>query len=180
MTYPIRPNDRLQIEDCILDGEVCALDDHQMPSFAALQAALSENQSENPVFFAFDLLIVGTEDLRPLALTDRKARLKSLLEKAPDSIRYVEHFESTADTVLLSACKMHLEGIVSKKLDAAYASGRSGGWVKAKCRTGHEVVLGGSRNRTRCSGRLLAMENPSRSLTLRITMRRSGTGCCLT
>ena len=65
-----------------------------MPSFAALQAALSENQSENLVFFAFDLLVEGKEDLRPLALVDRKARLSSLLEKAQaaDSIRYVAHF----------------------------------------------------------------------------------------
>jgi bifunctional non-homologous end joining protein LigD len=134
-----------RLPDCILDGEVCALDPDQMPSFAALQAALSENQSENLVFFAFDLLVEGKEDLRPLALADRKARLQSLVEnaRAGDSIRYVAHFESTADTVLLSACKMHLEGIVSKKLDAPYSSGRSGSWTKAKCRAGHEVVLGG-------------------------------------
>jgi bifunctional non-homologous end joining protein LigD len=133
------------LPDCIIDGEICALDRAQMPSFAALQAALSENDTHNLVFFAFDLLVEGKEDLRPLALADRKARLESLLQKseASDSIRYVAHFESTADTVLLSACKMHLEGIVSKRLDAPHASGRSGGWTKAKCRAGHEVVLGG-------------------------------------
>jgi bifunctional non-homologous end joining protein LigD len=134
-----------RLPDCIIDGEVCALDKDQMPSFAALQTALSENRSENLVFFAFDLLVQGKQDLRPLALADRKARLESLLQKADagDLIRYVAHFESTADTVLLSACKMHLEGIVSKRLDAPHASGRSGGWTKAKCRAGHEVVLGG-------------------------------------
>jgi bifunctional non-homologous end joining protein LigD len=133
------------LPDCILDGEVCALDHDQMPSFAALQAALSDKQSENLVYFAFDLLVAGKEDLRPLALADRKSRLESLLKEAhvSDSIRYVAHFESTADTVLLSACKMHLEGIVSKRLDAKYTSGRSGDWTKAKCRAGHEVVLGG-------------------------------------
>jgi len=133
------------LPDCIIDGEICALDKDQMPSFAALQTALSENQSENLVLFAFDLLVEGQEDLRPLALADRKSRLEQLLQKADpgDSIRYVAHFESTADTVLLSACKMHLEGIISKRLDAPYASGRSGGWTKAKCRAGHEVVLGG-------------------------------------
>ena len=133
------------LPDCILDGEVCALDQGQMPSFAALQAALSENQSDNLVFFAFDLLVEGKVDLRNLPLADRKARLASLLDEASagDSIRYVEHFESTADTVLLSACKMHLEGIVSKRLAAPYVSGRAGNWTKAKCRAGHEVVLGG-------------------------------------
>ncbi len=134
-----------RLPDCILDGEVCALDHDQMPSFAALQLALSENSSENLVFFAFDLLVDGSKDLRRLPLSDRKARLERLLAKADldASMRYVAHFESTADTVLLSACKMHLEGIVSKKLDAPYVSGRSGAWTKAKCRAGHEVVLGG-------------------------------------
>jgi bifunctional non-homologous end joining protein LigD len=134
-----------RLPDCILDGEVCALDKEQMPSFAALQTALSEDKSDDLVFFAFDLLVEGKQDLRPLPLSERKERLKALLKKAklPDTIRYVEHFESTADTVLLSACKMHLEGIVSKRLDAPYTSGRSGGWTKAKCRAGHEVVLGG-------------------------------------
>ncbi len=132
------------LPDCILDGEVCALVNN-LPSFAALQAALSEGESDTLVFFAFDLLITGQEDCRPLPLTTRKARLKSLLEEADPGakIRYVEHFESTADTVLLSACKMDLEGIISKRLDAPYVSGRSGGWTKAKCRAGHEVVLGG-------------------------------------
>ncbi len=55
----------------------------------------------------------------------------------------MQHFESTAESVLLSACKMELEGIVSKRLDSPYVSGRSGNWTKAKCRAGHEVVLGG-------------------------------------
>ena len=133
------------LPDCIIDGEICALDHNHVPSFAVLQAALSENQSGALVFFAFDLLAQGKEDLRPLPLAERKRRLEALLGQANpgESIRYVAHFESTADTVLLSACKMHLEGIVSKRLDAPYASGRSGNWTKAKCRAGHEVVLGG-------------------------------------
>jgi bifunctional non-homologous end joining protein LigD len=58
-------------------------------------------------------------------------------------VRYVEHFETAGDAVLDSACRMHLEGIVSKELDAPYRSGRAGSWVKAKCRAGHEVVIGG-------------------------------------
>jgi len=134
-----------RLPNCILDGEICALDAEQMPSFSALQTALSESRSENLIFFAFDLLVERTDDVRPLPLAVRKQRLEALLHKANpgDAIRYVAHFESTADTVLLSACKMHLEGIVSKRLEAPYTSGRSGGWTKAKCRAGHEVVLGG-------------------------------------
>jgi bifunctional non-homologous end joining protein LigD len=164
-----------KLPDCILDGEVCALGHDQMPSFAALQAALSEKQSENLVFFAFDLLVAGQEDLRPFALVDRKARLQSLLKKAKtgDSIRYVAHFESTADTVLLSACKMHLEGIVSKRLDAPYVSGRSSSWTKAKCRAGQEVVLGGWTTKAGGIRSLLAGVNRDGNL---IYVGRIGTG----
>jgi bifunctional non-homologous end joining protein LigD len=133
------------LPDCILDGEVCALGKDNMPSFPALQAALSEGRSDDLVFFAFDLLVEGKEDCRELPLTTRKARLKEFLEEADpgDSIRYVEHFESGGNEVWLSACKMNLEGIVSKRLDAPYVAGRHGGWTKAKCRGGQEVVLGG-------------------------------------
>ena len=133
------------LPDCILDGEICAVDKNNMPSFAALQAALAEERSEGLVFFAFDLLVEGNEDCRELPLTTRKARLKALLEEAGDdaTFRYVEHFDSTGNEVWLSACKMDLEGIVSKRLDAPYVSGRNGGWTKAKCRAGIEVVVGG-------------------------------------
>jgi bifunctional non-homologous end joining protein LigD len=97
------------------------------------------------VFFAFDMLVEGNEDCRELPLTTRKERLKALLEEADpgDTIRYVEHFDTTGNEVWLSACKMELEGIVSKRPDAPYVSGRNGGWTKAKCRAGFEVVLGG-------------------------------------
>ena len=68
------------------------------------------------------------------------------LDAAPDAsgrIRFVEHFESGGDAVLASACRMHLEGIISKRLDAPYRSGRSETWTKAKCRGGQEVVIAG-------------------------------------
>ena len=58
-------------------------------------------------------------------------------------VRYVEHFESGGDAVLKSACRMSLEGIVSKQAAASYASGRMDSWTNAKCRAGHEVVIGG-------------------------------------
>jgi bifunctional non-homologous end joining protein LigD len=137
--------DARDLPDCLIDGEVVALTHNDIPSFAALQAALAEESSENLIFFAFDLLFQGREDLRRLPLDERKHRLEKLLTDADISerIRYVQHFESRADTVLHSACKMELEGIVSKRLDSPYVSGRSGNWTKAKCRAGHEVVLGG-------------------------------------
>ena len=130
----------------MIDGEIVALDHNGAPHFSTLQAALSDGRSENLIFFAFDLLFADGEDLRALPLGERKARLKQLLDarKGKDrQIRYVQHFESGGDAVLQSACKLELEGIISKKLDAPYRSGRSDSWTKAKCRAGHEVVLGG-------------------------------------
>jgi bifunctional non-homologous end joining protein LigD len=133
------------LPDCLIDGEVVALDERGLPSFGALQAALSENRSEDLVFFAFDLLFEGREDLRALPLADRKVRLETLLKARGVSHRlhYVAHLVSNAQSVYSSACKMGLEGIVSKQLDAPYRSGRSGSWLKTKCRAGQEVVIGG-------------------------------------
>jgi bifunctional non-homologous end joining protein LigD len=134
----------IRLPDCLIDGEVVALDSRGVPSFAALQAALSADKSEDLVFFAFDLLFEKRVDLRATPLAERKARLEQLLEGAPgEHIRYVRHLESRGDAVFESACKMGLEGIVSKRLDAPYSSGRGDSWRKAKCRAGHEVVLGG-------------------------------------
>jgi bifunctional non-homologous end joining protein LigD len=133
------------LPDCLIDGEIVGFDRNRLPNFAALQAALAAGTSDKLTFFAFDLLFAGREDLRPLTLNERKGRLKEILDaaKIADRIRYVEHFESRAEGLLLSACKAQLEGIVSKRIDAPYESGRAGFWTKAKCRAGQEVVLGG-------------------------------------
>ncbi|MBO9135884.1 DNA ligase D (plasmid) [Rhizobium sp. B230/85] len=133
------------LPDGIIDGEIAALDSHGAPDFVALQAALSEGKTENLVFFAFDLLFDGEEDMRDRLLSERKIRLKKVMDKAkPDPrIRFVEHFDTGGDAVLRSACQLSLEGIISKKLDAPYHSGRSASWSKSKCRAGHEVVVGG-------------------------------------
>src|SRR5665213_2439553 len=134
------------LADCLIDGEIVALDHNGSPDFAGLQAALADEATDDLIFFAFDLLHEGGADLRDLPLADRKTRLRALLRRlkgrAADRLRFVEHFEMAGEAVLRSACKMSLEGIVSKRLDAPYRSGRSETWTKAKCRAGHEVVLG--------------------------------------
>ncbi len=136
------------LPDCIIDGEAVALDRNGAPDFAALQAALSEERTDNLIYFAFDLLFADGDDLRSLPLEERKNRLHGLLEAthiggSPSPIRYVEHLTAAGDVVLQAACRMSLEGIVSKRLDAPYRSGRAESWTKAKCRGGHEVVIGG-------------------------------------
>ncbi len=130
------------LPDAMLDGEIVAHDAQGAPDFAALQVALSEERTDELVFYAFDLLFEGGSDLREVVLHERKDRLRTLLGKRR-LVRFVEHFETGGDAVLRSACRLSLEGIVSKKLDAPYRSGRTDSWTKAKCRAGHEVVIGG-------------------------------------
>jgi bifunctional non-homologous end joining protein LigD len=133
--------------NAIIDGEVAALDKNGSPDFAALQAALSEERTEDLIFFAFDLMYSDDGDLRKSSLRDRKAALKEYLgaqgQDSSSLIRYVDHFETAGDAVLQSACRMNLEGIISKRLDAPYRAGRIGDWTKSKCRAGQEVVIGG-------------------------------------
>ena len=143
--YPAIAATAGKLPDTIIDGEICALDENGAPDFAALQAALSEGKTDLLVYFAFDLLFEGGEDLRAHPLIERKERLQSLLSKAGDDtrLRFVEHFEDGGEAVLRSACRLSLEGIVSKRGNAPYVSGRMNTWAKSKCRAGHEVVIGG-------------------------------------
>jgi bifunctional non-homologous end joining protein LigD len=133
-----------KLPDCIVDGEVVALDQRGAPDFGALQAALSEGKSERLIYFAFDLLFLDGGDLQHLPLEQRKAHLETMLgAKQSGQIRYTEHFHAPGPQVLDSACKMNLEGIISKRLGESYKSGRAGQWMKTKCRGGQEVVIGG-------------------------------------
>ncbi len=133
------------LPDSIIDGEVVALDANGVSDFSALQAAISEGRSRELIYFAFDLLFEDGEDLRRLPLVERKRRLEAMLgrRRVAPSIKYVEHLAEPGDAVLNSARRLNLEGIVSKRADAAYQSGRTESWMKSKCRAGHEVVIGG-------------------------------------
>jgi bifunctional non-homologous end joining protein LigD len=135
------------LPDALIDGEVVALDAKGDPDFSALQATLSDGKTGNLIFFAFDLLFADEFDLRRSPLSERKQRLQDMLEgrtlRKESLIRYLDHVEAGGEAVWQTACKMSLEGIISKKLGASYQSGRSENWTKTKCRAGHEVVLGG-------------------------------------
>ena len=133
-----------EFEDTILDGEAVAFKHGNVPDFSALQVALHDGAHDKIFFYAFDLLFAGGQDLREKPLQDRKRLLLELVGPGQDQrIRYVEHFTTAGDAVLRSACRMELEGIVSKRLNAPYRSGRSDGWQKAKCRGRQEFVVGG-------------------------------------
>ena len=146
------------LPDCMIDGEAVAVDRDGVPNFSALQAALSEGKSEKLIFYAFDLLFADGEDLRALPLSDRKERLKDLLDGLKGkhaALRYVEHFETSGEDVLKSASRMGFEGIISKKLDDAYRGGRVASWLKTKDRAGQEVVIGGWTSETKSLSSLL-------------------------
>ena len=141
--FPRLIADSATLPNSLIDGEVVAVDKAGSPDFAGLQAALAEEDTDDLIFFAFDLLHANGEDLMGQPLSDRKNRLKALLPPNGDRIRYVEHFTNGGQAVLQSACRMSLEGVISKRLDAPYRSGKGATWTKAKCRAGHEVVIGG-------------------------------------
>jgi bifunctional non-homologous end joining protein LigD len=136
-----------KLPDALIDGEVVALDHERTPNFSTLQAALSESNDGNLIFLAFDLMFLDGEDLRKRPLTERKEQLQSLIEKQSatiqQSIRYVEHFDISGDSMMEAAHRDKLEGVISKRANAPYRSGRTDNWTKAKCRIGHEVVIGG-------------------------------------
>jgi bifunctional non-homologous end joining protein LigD len=133
------------LPDCLIDGEICALDENGLPSFAGLQQALSDGKTEELIFFVFDLLFLEGEDLRAEPLSTRKEMLAHRIAKTKRAahLRYVEHFATSGATFLKSACRANLEGIISKRLDAPYRAGRGDSWTKEKCRGGQEVVIGG-------------------------------------
>ena len=145
--FPELAADAARWPDAVVDGELCALAENHMPDFSALQARISDGHTGDLVYFAFDLLFDGAEDLRKHPLSERKARLQAYIERIPKAararIRYVDHFATTGQAILESACRMDLEGVISKKLDAPYHAGRSTTWLKSKCRGGDEVVIGG-------------------------------------
>jgi bifunctional non-homologous end joining protein LigD len=141
---------RLPVADAILDGEVVVLDIDGTTSFAKLQAAFHEGEKHAEkhilTYFIFDLLHLDGHNLRDAELTKRKALLATLLQFAPDAhpnIRLSEHIESDGSGVFANACRLHAEGIVSKRASAKYSSGRTHDWLKTKCTYDQEFVIGG-------------------------------------
>lgn len=129
----------------VIDGEIVVLDENGHSSFQKLQNALSEGKTNELIFYAFDLLFLKGKDLRNLSLEERKIQLLRLLEDIPknSSLRYSSHLEAQGKELYQEACKLHLEGIVSKKSEGRYTAGRTGDWVKTKCEKRQEVVIGG-------------------------------------
>jgi bifunctional non-homologous end joining protein LigD len=120
---------RLRSRSCIIDGEAVACDHNGVASFDLIR---HQRADENIFLYAFDLIEQNGDDLRRDPLEVRKAALVSVLAKASPRIRFNEHIEGDGPTVFAHACKLGLEGIVSKHKDSVYRSGRSPDWLKMK------------------------------------------------
>ena len=134
----------LGFDSAWLDGEAVVLDSHGVPSFQALQNAFETGSTQHIVFFVFDVPYLNGYDLRDVPLVQRRALARAALEGADERVlRFSEDFEAGVDDLLKSACEMSLEGIIGKRRDSPYRSGRSSAWIKLKCRRRQEFVIGG-------------------------------------
>jgi bifunctional non-homologous end joining protein LigD len=142
----------LKTPDCVIDGEVCALDENGRPSFSAMQQGRTGTAI---VYFVFDLLEVEGEPITGLPLAERRKRLEKLLDRRNKTIRFSESFDD-GEALLGAARQQQLEGIMAKKLDSKYLSGkRTRDWLKIKPHGRQEFVIAGyTRGQGRRAGTL--------------------------
>jgi bifunctional non-homologous end joining protein LigD len=133
------------IQDTWLDGEIVVLDEQGAPDFNALQNALDPgNPTEDILYFLFDLPWCGGYDLRRVPLLGRRELLEQLVAKADDTrLRFSTSFETDAATALATVSRLNFEGVIAKRGDAPYNSGRSDTWLKLKSRQRQEFVICG-------------------------------------
>ena len=121
---------RLRSRSCIIDGEAVCCGDDGRPSFDRIRY---RKYDASVFLYAFDLIELDGDGLRRDPLEVRKATLASVLTKAGPGLRFNEHIEhDDGELVFRHACKMGLEGIVSKRKGSPYRSGRSADWLKMK------------------------------------------------
>lgn len=133
----------IPVGTALIDGELVVETSAGASDFSALQADLSEGRSDRFRFYVFDLLHLDGYDLREVALIKRKELLEKIIGSDSGIISYSGHFEEDGALVLQHACRLSLEGIVSKLRDAPYRAGRSKNWVKSKCSARQEFVVAG-------------------------------------
>jgi bifunctional non-homologous end joining protein LigD len=134
----------LPCKDALIDGEIAFVLPSGVTDFKSLQEHID---TPNPAirYYVFDLIELDNKDLRKLPLSARKEKLKNLMsgKRVSDWLVYSEHFVGDGATVYRGACEAGLEGIISKRADSKYRSGRFKDWLKIKCHHGEEFVIGG-------------------------------------
>jgi bifunctional non-homologous end joining protein LigD len=125
---------RLRVRHAVLDGEAIVQGRNGVADYHALRSELARKSSGRLSYYAFDLLYLDGRDLRSESYVNRKRHLRELLDDAPKTFVYADFIEADAEQVFAQACRMGLEGIVSKRRHAPYRSGRQEAWIKTKCR----------------------------------------------
>ena len=136
---------KLSANAALIDGELVAEGADGHSSFSLLQQDLKAGRHDRMAFYMFDLLHLNGADLKPLSLLTRKGALAALLDGQTGHriLRLSESLTEPGTVLLRHACKMGLEGIVSKLADAPYRSGRGRDWIKTKCSDRQELVVAG-------------------------------------
>jgi bifunctional non-homologous end joining protein LigD len=131
------------LSSALVDGEIVVEDSAGIARFGLLQADLSAGRQDRFVYYVFDLLYAEGYDLTPATLLDRKALLQEIVAGLPSSspVRLSEHLAEDGPTMLEHACRLGLEGIVSKRVDMPYRSGRSEHWLKSKSVLRQEFII---------------------------------------
>jgi len=150
----------LPCDRAIIDGELIVQDENGVSDFRALRASLS-GKPHGLILYAFDLLHLDGKDLRKVGLIDRRDSLRALIgghdPKWP--LQFSEHVVGNGDAMFAQARVMELEGIVSKRIDSRYVSGRSTAWLKVKCFEEENFVVVGTERGTGPTTALLAREH---------------------
>jgi bifunctional non-homologous end joining protein LigD len=134
----------LPVEECVIDGEIVALDEEGRSSFQLLQALELEERKSPIRYYVFDVLQLNGKSLLQLPLVQRKALLAKLCEEVEDPIRYSGEISGDAKSLLSEVKRRGLEGLIGKLRDSIYEPGRrSGAWIKLKCVNEQEFVIGG-------------------------------------
>ncbi|MGB5954534.1 DNA ligase D [Pseudomonas sp.] len=134
----------LGVDSAWLDGEMVVNDEHGVADFQALQNAFDTEHDEQITYYLFDLLFLGGHDLRQVALQDRREALRRLLEhNQADNLKFSADFDQPVESLLDSACRLELEGLIGKRVDSPYLGRRSADWVKLKCKQRQEFVIVG-------------------------------------
>ncbi len=127
----------------VLDGEMVITDEQGKTDFQALQNYLKNHKGKSLTYIIFDLLALDGEDLRGRRLTERKEMLEALLKDPPKNLYYSRHVRGNGKASYQAACEKNMEGIVGKRADSVYGGTRNGDWIKLKCDTRQEFVIGG-------------------------------------
>ncbi|MDZ3992455.1 DNA ligase D [Pseudomonas sp. Teo4] len=127
-----------------LDGEMVVVNQHGAVDFQALQNAFDTDHDEHITYYLFDVPYLNGQDLRTLPLQARRSTLAQLLERFPsDTLAFSADFDQPVASLLDSACRLKLEGLIGKRADSPYVGGRSSDWIKLKCKQRQEFVIVG-------------------------------------